>query len=711
MSFKRTLLAVLVVLSAACDRSPQAKESKFLSRGTGLLKGDPARAVLEFKNAATVMPTDSEPYFQMGVALLREAKAPDAAAAFQKALELNPNHAGAKAALDKLVAEDRKNQLIEDAGKKLKNILGTTSSIDAADALAYNDAETKLTQKDLDGAVDILNRAAARHPKASKIDWALGELYFMMGRHDKAEPEIRKYLELDPKHGEALLTLASIQVAGQHWQEADVTYRRLAALPDKQYKPVHAAFLHARGQLDASLAEYEQLYRADPRDTDARGRLVTLYVATNKLSEAIKLLDQTVKEHPADPQAYQTRAELLLRANRLDEAEKDARQVLSFQANSVPAQVVLAAVARKRSLGTAERKALADALQTAPQSIQVRLQLAKSLLRDNQAKTALDILNEAPVDQAKAPQLLEQKNWALLELGKNEEVEANLGSVLRRDWTRDMPLQEAVVKYRKKDYSAAQKSVEEALKSKVADERAAALLVRIYTAQNQSDEGLRRLAAIAASHPKSPDLQFLLGNSYENIGRLKEARAAYTAAKAANPYFQKADLALADLDSRENPDAARRRLAEILHADPKNVAALLLWAGVEEKAGQRAEAMAKYRSVLGFDEANVVALNNLAYLLAFDDPDQALKLAQQAAQLAPANPGILDTLGWVYYRKGDYRAAVEQLKTAVAKAPTPQREFHLAMSYLKAGDKSTGDKMLASALQKDENLKKNEPGW
>ena len=78
-------------------------------------------------------------------------------------------------------------------------------------------------------------------------------------------------------------------------------------------------------------------------------------------------------------------------------------------------------------------------------------------------------------------------------------------------------------------------------------------------------------------------------------------------------------------------------------------------------------------------------------------------------QSAPDNPTIQDTLGWVYYRKGLYSMAVRYLKTATEKQPTPLRQFHLGMSYLKAGDRGTGEKLVSAALQKEPNLVKT--GW
>jgi Tfp pilus assembly protein PilF len=146
-------------------------------------------------------------------------------------------------------------------------------------------------------------------------------------------------------------------------------------------------------------------------------------------------------------------------------------------------------------------------------------------------------------------------------------------------------------------------------------------------------------------------------------------------------------------------------------ADPKGVPALLLLAHIEDQAGNATGAIERYRAVLTVDSANLEALNDLAYLLAGQNPGEALVPAQKAVELAPDNADVQDTLGFVFYRKGDYRQATNYVKAAVAKDPTPSRQFHLAMCYSKSGDQQLASKTLAAALKADPNLPKTEHGW
>ena len=138
----------------------------------------------------------------------------------------------------------------------------------------------------------------------------------------------------------------------------------------------------------------------------------------------------------------------------------------------------------------------------------------------------------------------------------------------------------------------------------------------------------------------------------------------------------------------------------------------LLLKGIMEGDAKDHVAQAKtYRAMLAVDPSNLFALNNLAYALADESPDEALKLALQAAQIAPNNPTVQDTLGTIYYRKGLYGMAVRYLKNAVDTGPSPRRQFHLGKSYLMTGDQTAGQKLVAEALKKDPSLAKTEQGW
>ena len=114
------------------------------------------------------------------------------------------------------------------------------------------------------------------------------------------------------------------------------------------------------------------------------------------------------------------------------------------------------------------------------------------------------------------------------------------------------------------------------------------------------------------------------------------------------------------------------------------------------------KAKAKYQEALKVDPKFAPAANNLAYLMLEQggDLNQALAFAQTAYESAPDDPGIADTLGWIYYNKKAYLKATELLKEAAEKLPeNPVVQYHYGMVQFMNGDKEGAKKNLQAALK------------
>jgi tetratricopeptide (TPR) repeat protein len=730
--------------SSGCNTSPKAKEANALRRGEALRdKKDYTRALIEFKNAAAAMPKDAEPYYQMGITFLASGSAANGLAYLRKATELNPNHQQAQLKLAELYATSSNKDMLQQAATRLETILSSTpDNSEANDALALTEwklgktddaierlqdtlkkfptrlqtsvelARLKLGQKDLAAAEKILQTAVANAPQSSPAELALGQLYMLANQPGKAEAELRKAIQIDPKNGQALMGLAAIQVAGKRMDEAEQTYRMASALPGAEFRPVHALFLYREGKRDAALSEFEQLAKKDPNDRAARSRLFAAYIALGKNQAAQNLIDRALKKNPADTDALYERAGLFMRAGNAVEAEKDLKQVLHFKSDFAEGHVAMAAVYRAEGMIGNERQELNEALRLNPSQVQARLTLARSFTQANEAKAALDLLNNTPPQQKNLAAVILERNWALLGAGETKELRSVLDQTLRIKRLPELVIQDAVLRMQQGDWAGARADAEEAIKNNPEDIRGARLLADSYLAQKQPAKAEERLKAMTEAYPKSAPLQNLLGQWYLSVKNTAAARKAFESAHAADPKFPGTELALAGLDYEEkHSDAARQRLLELVSADPKNAKALIMLGTLAGEANDQDEAIRRYKAALAVDGSNVVALNNLAYTLAPSDPDVALKYAQQAAELAPNSATVQDTLGWIYYRKAIFSTAVNYLETAVAKEPTPRRQFHLAMSYLKSGKRDQGEKILQLALQQDPKLTQTEKGW
>ena len=115
-----------------------------------------------------------------------------------------------------------------------------------------------------------------------------------------------------------------------------------------------------------------------------------------------------------------------------------------------------------------------------------------------------------------------------------------------------------------------------------------------------------------------------------------------------------------------------------------------------------------YRRVLSIRPDEPVAENNLAALYGEHgkgNAEEAMRLGQDVVRRYPNEPGFADTLGWVYYRKGLNRDAVEQLQRAVTLASKRGGDNSLYRWHLGAALAANGDKAGARReLQKCQEL-------
>jgi len=88
------------------------------------------------------------------------------------------------------------------------------------------------------------------------------------------------------------------------------------------------------------------------------------------------------------------------------------------------------------------------------------------------------------------------------------------------------------------------------------------------------------------------------------------------------------------------------------------------------------------------DPNNALALNNFGFMLADHGIklDEALTMIRKAVQLEPTNYAYLDSLGWAYFRLGQYTQAEDNLQRAISRgANDPTVHDHLGDVYEKTG--------------------------
>lgn len=121
-----------------------------------------------------------------------------------------------------------------------------------------------------------------------------------------------------------------------------------------------------------------------------------------------------------------------------------------------------------------------------------------------------------------------------------------------------------------------------------------------------------------------------------------------------------------------------------------------------EQDDQVDSAVAAFEEILDHDPENHQAMNYLGYTLADRNIrlDYARDLIAKANELKPNNAAYMDSYGWVYYRLGDYKKALDYLEEAAKLDNDPVIFDHLGDAYLAVGKPEEAKVWWQKALEK-----------
>ncbi|MBU2632077.1 MAG: tetratricopeptide repeat protein, partial [Proteobacteria bacterium] len=190
---------------------------------------------------------------------------------------------------------------------------------------------------------------------------------------------------------------------------------------------------------------------------------------------------------------------------------------------------------------------------------------------------------------------------------------------------------------------------------------------------------------------------FLSQNQIEN------AKSSLSKAIAANPdylspYATQAQIFLAE----NNREKAIAQYQEMINKNPKLPVPHMMIGIIYDSYKNFEKAADHYRKALEINPDYAPAANNLAYhlLQRTNQIDEALRLARVAKEKLPEDPGVMDTLGMVYYKKSLYGNAVNEFLDSLKKFPeNPVVNYHLGMAYHKKENKELAIAALKKALQ------------
>jgi tetratricopeptide (TPR) repeat protein len=624
--------------------------------------------------------------------------------------------------------------------------------IDAAIALNPQRVESYMGKARLyqtmgrnDQAEAVYRQAISINDRSSLAHVEYGKFLTQTGRPEQSEGEFRKAVDVDPENRDVRWVLASYYLVHQKFDLAEQAYSAWAHLDwDKAEGRARLADYYATvGRFDDAANLYQDIVKSFPDYTRGHYRLGEISLQRGDQAGARAQVEDLLKRNAKDPDALFLRARMSEAAGKYRDAISDLKTVLDADPHSKLGLYFMAdALYRDGQLEQARARAAeieryyVDTQEFLPAKL-LQIQIALDSGDFDGAKRMADDLAGKLKDKAPGgemtPQLLADmkantyilRGKASLGLGQRaagQDVPKFIAAA-RADFEQarqlapnsPLPyvnLADAAAAERKLD--EAQQQVERALSLDATNFQALTALINLAAATNKLDEARQRVEQLAGQQPASAPLQYLVGQAYRSGSQQQppdpqRAEAAFQRAVQQDPDYMPAYSALAEVYlGSQKPDLAIAEYKKITERRNDDFIAYRNIGLIEAQRNNLDVAADYYHRVLSIRPDEPVAENNLAMLYVEHDKvnaEEAMRLAQDVVRRFPGEPGFADTLGQVYFKKGLYRDAVEQLQKAVEVSAKSGRDNSLYRWHLGQALAATGDKQGARReLQKCQEL-------
>jgi tetratricopeptide (TPR) repeat protein len=483
----------------------------------------------------------------------------------------------------------------------------------------------------------------------------------------------------------------------------------IAAEPDNaQLRFGLAALLQRSGAVDDAIATYREVIKRQSTSAQgltARDRIAAIQLSQGHIDEANELIDEVLRKSPRDDDALLMRATIELQRKDPTSAIADLRVVARDQPLSVLTHRTLArAYLDKGQPGLAE-EAYRAALQAAPGDLTVRLELARFLVQTERAPQAATLLEEtvsrlpenASVREGLIRAYLAKKDLPAARAAADE-LKAHHPGVATGFYL------SGSIAAEQQRLADSQADLERALALQPASVDVLTLLSRVQVARGSAAAAISRLQAVIASNPDEAALANLLGELYLQQKDREHASEAFGRASTLDPKAWLPHRNLAVARSAANDTAAAiaeyEKALQLAPGEPRLVIELT---ALYEKQGRVDDAIARYDALYKSDPGvKQLAANNLAMLLVTYKTDKASldRARDLTSGFETSNDGsLLDTNGWVRFKRREYQDAVAVLQRAVERAPDAKIiRYHLGMTELQLGHRDRALSNLESAL-------------
>lgn len=512
----------------------------------------------------------------------------------------------------------------------------------------------------------------------------------------------------------AYILQAEMALQREDYRMAAEEYRKAAELSDSPDVARRAAVTSMAYGFDReALVAAKRWFKLDPKSSDARVVLAQLFFRTGDLKSARRHFTHLIEQGKEPPgEALLMLTQYLSDKGDPEKADSLMRSLARPYPDSAPAHYAVATMALRAGDYEYAQKRAARSAELDPEGLKPKLLYARALLASGEVDEAIEyvarIVGDDPdpdpdarmelailyVMVERADDALSQVNQVLLEQSNRPDA-LRLGAIIH---FHQGHLDAAWDDFN--DLLASRQYTMDALYylGRIADYRdETERAIRFYSEVRQGSNALesQRRAAVLLAH-RNDDLKGALA--------LLDDFAKASPGDAVDILVLKAHL----LSSLDENDDALKLFDKAREVRPDHEGTALGRSELLLKMGRLDEALDGYADAARRWPKSALALNAYGYTLAdrTDRYKEAEKLIRKALRYEPDNPAIIDSLGWVLFKLGQYDAALVELERAYEGMQDHEVAAHIVETLFMMGRKDAALQRLeeAEALTPDSPL-------
>ncbi|MBF0572301.1 MAG: tetratricopeptide repeat protein, partial [Desulfamplus sp.] len=504
-----------------------------------------------------------------------------------------------------------------------------------------------ILNKDNDNAVRAAEECNKKHPDTEEILVILAKLKLQLNKLNEAKILYEQILTINPKNHDAYIVLGNISIENRKTEEAIKLFSTMAKeLPDSYSAHFFLGKIYVqKKELLKAEKEFLKTIELNNKLIEPRFELISIYKAQSNTKKRNQGKSQS-KNHKDEVEKHKNKNEN--KRNKNQNVVNLYEEILELDKTNIKANIGLPIYLYKNGEKSKASEMLINFGQKYQNNDEIMMAMAKEIVNSDSQDDAVIVFTELlkdTLDSSSDKSSIHYLAGLTFEALKDD----------KRAISHFMKVSTKSEQYKKSIFHIAY----------------------IYNQLGQNIKAIEFLESKFSQFPKDVELIGYLSAFYEENNQIDKA------------------LSLIKQGLKYAPDDTE----------------LLFRSGVIlDKKGDKDGSMADMKKVIELDPEHSSALNYLGYTYAElgINLDEAEELIKRSLAIKPDDGYITDSLGWVYYKKGDYDRAIEILEKAVKLSSGDAVVFeHLGDAYRQKKSYLKAIEAYKNALSKNKTPENN----